>query len=311
MNFFFRSLSLTFVATTFASAASAAVMSMLYIGNENHAGLAVEKSVSGELFLLLDMDANPQRVEYGVSPGSVWSGVSVIKNAQGEPMAVLSINSGEAQGLVGTKNVQILDNTRARTHQRTNLSQDLAELAKRQLLRDETGRVYNLAEIKGVTFVYQKDGAFDTELAVTELRLPELTSGSIHQMAGDVVRQVNSGGSSVKSPRPQSPSAEDLTILDDLRKSEITIDAVKLSLNERLVKMGYSSTQAQSLVEQLLDFKNNGRSSLDILKSFELSESAMGKLGQEPEVQRSIEAAHRRNSGNIDIESTVERAGRK
>lgn len=286
-----------------ASSAHAAIMGMLYIGPENAAGLAVEKSATGELFLLLDMNKNAKRVEFGVSPGTPFGGGTVILSATGEPTAVLSIMSGEGQGLVNSENVKVIDATTERTHQRSNLSQDLKDLAEAQYLRDEKGKNYTLSEIKEVSFVFQvkKPGAFDTSLDVGTFKIADLNSGEVKQLAGTKII--------VNPVAVADPIANKINSLDLIRKQEVPFPIAKDRVERVLVEIGYTQAEAQILSKELLDYKNNKMTAAEIIARHEAYKATLVKLGNNDRISRAANAA--KEAGKIDPKATADRAAKK
>lgn len=177
------------VVSMMSSAAHAGAVGMLSVGNKTTTGLAVEIDTNGDVFMLLEINGNGKRVEFGFATGSPFDDGAVVNGPSGEPMAVLSIYSGEEQGMVNSQDVSIIDPAKQRSRQRTNLSQDLRNYAQAGRLRDQRGRTYSFAEIKGVSLVFQ---VFDTNYreyiqSQSNFQLAELQVGTVKQLAGEEV----------------------------------------------------------------------------------------------------------------------------
>jgi len=181
------------------SVANASVLGLLFIGNgeqkpnSTKTGLAVERDNNGDFFMLLEMNKNGKRVEYGLAPGSRLEGTTVVKNPLGLVTAVLSIMSGEKYGWVNSKNVTMLDPKLERTQQRTNLTKDIESMAKEGLFQDENGKTYTAEEIREIALVFQVPSVMDKyETTSTYVHFPfgkfaEFEQGTVKQLAGETV----------------------------------------------------------------------------------------------------------------------------
>jgi hypothetical protein len=160
---------------------------MFYVGPQSKAGIAIEKDSKGNFYLLLETDGNAKQVEYGISPGTPFGGGTVVDDS-GQMMLVLSVMSGERQGLVGTPNVTLLDATSGRTRQRSALSGDIDELAKMGYLRDESGRTYNATDISKIALVFQVPAGMDTTLSFGVADVKAMKNGEIKQLGGETIQ---------------------------------------------------------------------------------------------------------------------------
>ena len=157
------------------------------LGASPGVSFGVEKTNSGTINFVFEMDNNPNKVEWVFSPGTAFSNHTVAE-IDGKNVVILSIVNGAEHGYENSKKVALQSDSEVnRTSQRTGMSNDLKSMGEMGMLKDAEGKSYKATEIKGIAFTYQykPPGAFDTSLDAKVVIFDALENGEVKQLLGE------------------------------------------------------------------------------------------------------------------------------
>lgn len=197
-----------------------AAFGVLYAGPETNVSFGVQK-LDGDLFFLMDMNNNPNRVEYMFSPGNLFNQATVVL-VNGEPLMFITLMDGTQYGRVNSEGVTFQEGTEVdRTSQKTRFNYAIAAFAEqnKENLRDAKGNLYSYADLKGIVFLFQVPAGTNTVPDAREIHFDTLKNGEIKQILGETPLQ---------ALRPQTINPD--KIVNDTNKtrsSETSIDGLE------------------------------------------------------------------------------------